>query len=765
MSLPGKLSIGLLAEDNPLKSYFCYKPLLVEENGAFVPFDDPASYPENGCIRIVPDKNESSHFKIRMRRIGAYAMVDLRAHAGENDKIRSNKNYRGDGFEPNAYIIYSDVIAETAPGLVFSLLEGKAEEAENSVLEQLPRCPDVLLYDGEHCDGQVWRCVRDEADRSVTRLVRTELSVHPESLRVFDLQDMEGSPLRLAVDLSRIPAAPAREFPRPAPRREEIPVPEAKPSAPAEPVEEAPSPAPAPAPAEPAPAAAAPETPEREKPWLNREKAEVPQESRRGRGLKEIIDEKWRHSRIDQLGMPTPEVATGAPLQSPSQRAIDEVKRAWELPEAREALLDAIAQLDGAEDALAARREALRQSAVNDQLTELEAQRLEMLSDLDKLRTRQVDIRDELKEEIRRDEAASFADQVRRTERAKAAREKAEAEAQAAEAAARGVEDALSAMEDGRFEERLSAFVVNSRAAALIRHEAPAPVEPPVEGEDAEAAEIVKRVRTRFIEEGITISQTDAVNLLIALTQRPLTLISGAPGTGKTAYLKLLAEALGLERGRFLLLPPDEGSLAGRKDIEALRRGGAPGLIALDDLNLCSRRAPLRGLNADRADSLWLAGTVQDEGHPLPGWLLSRAALIRLNEERPETPWAPRDHQPARTQPAISTEALLRAFGPQSVGMPGHVLERMDKLRRDLALAGIRLTRGTLNAVWYACTAGIPLMPLEATSILDLNLSQILLPLVLATAPVKSLKALSGALNGLPRCQAMLEQPLPIKVC
>ncbi len=89
MSLPGKLCIGILEEDNPLKSYFLFKPLLIESEGKYIPYEETQIYPENGCIRIVPDKNESCHFKIRMRRIGLFCVVDLTDHPNENDKIAS----------------------------------------------------------------------------------------------------------------------------------------------------------------------------------------------------------------------------------------------------------------------------------------------------------------------------------------------------------------------------------------------------------------------------------------------------------------------------------------------------------------------------------------------------------------------------------------------------------------------------------------------------------------------------------------------------
>ena len=128
--LPGKLCIGILEEDNPLKSYFRLKPLLVENEGKYLSFEGAERYPEEGCIRIVPDKNESSHFKARMRRMGRYCVLDLREHTGENDKIRPNKNYHGDETERNAHIVYSDVVREPAQDMIFEILPEGAVEGE-----------------------------------------------------------------------------------------------------------------------------------------------------------------------------------------------------------------------------------------------------------------------------------------------------------------------------------------------------------------------------------------------------------------------------------------------------------------------------------------------------------------------------------------------------------------------------------------------------------------------------------------------------------
>ena len=109
MALAEKIAIGFLEEDNPVKSYYRFKPLILDNADGYAPLQDVETlYPDECFLRIVPDKNESSRFKARMRRMGLYAMVALREHPDENDKIRPNKNYHGDDSEPNAYIIYSD---------------------------------------------------------------------------------------------------------------------------------------------------------------------------------------------------------------------------------------------------------------------------------------------------------------------------------------------------------------------------------------------------------------------------------------------------------------------------------------------------------------------------------------------------------------------------------------------------------------------------------------------------------------------------------
>ena len=57
MTLPGKITLCQLEEDNPQKSYFRIKPLFFAEDGVFIKADTSAAeFPDEGGIRIVPDK-------------------------------------------------------------------------------------------------------------------------------------------------------------------------------------------------------------------------------------------------------------------------------------------------------------------------------------------------------------------------------------------------------------------------------------------------------------------------------------------------------------------------------------------------------------------------------------------------------------------------------------------------------------------------------------------------------------------------------------
>ena len=789
MPLPGKLCIGILEEDNPQKSYFRFKPVLVEEGGRYIPYDEPDSYPEDGCIRIVPDKNESSYFKARMRRIGLFAVVDLREHANENDKIRVNKNYHGDDGEHNAHIIYSDVVREPAAGMIFSLLRLSPEEAANAALTEPAPTAKVLLRPESDVLNAVWVCEPDAEQADCFHLRSDDASVCIDDLQIFDLPGFQDSALSFAIlpptKVERLtePSSgkPSKAQQQEARKEAESSKAEEKPSEAAaeknaEPKHEVPAEPKKEAPAE--PKKEAPEEPENppEKPWISRGSAPAERPAprdlsphqrtlavqsglnpRRGRSLQEIVDEKWRHSRIDQLGHPVPPLATASPVDSPVEHAVAAVRQVWDSPAQRSELVSAFVQMEGLDSAMDARRAAVREHAVNRQLTELEAQRLEMLGDLERLKRNGAEVREALKAEIRRDEADAFAAAVRKTREAQDECARHQDAAAQAKAAAEAAQDAMNALSDGRFEQRLHEFAINSRAMALLKAmDDGAIVAPELKGADADADELIRRVLECFADAGQPIDRAEAINLLICAAQSPIVLFTGAPGSGKTSTARLLARALGVENVRYAEYAPGAAPVT-----DDFACGDVPAIALLDDANLCTNADLTRGLTpaAERGE-LTLFVTLQDDGVPVPAHLFGRAFALRLDEDCAE--WPPKPVAEAKTYAPVTADALKRAFGPTLTVLPDAQAQRLEQLRADLALLDVRLSKKTLRALWNYCAAAIPLMNIEPSAVLDLAIAQRVIPAVLAGAPLGALTALPALLEDLPRSKRLLSQPLPI---
>ena len=90
---------------------------------------------------------------------------------------------------------------------------------------------------------------------------------------------------------------------------------------------------------------------------------------RRNRSLQEIIEEKWRHSRVDQLGHPIPVHAMGKPIEDPVDAAISAIERVWENPEIRGNLVNRIIELKKFAYALEMRKDLVSNSAITRTIT------------------------------------------------------------------------------------------------------------------------------------------------------------------------------------------------------------------------------------------------------------------------------------------------------------------------------------------------------------------------------------------------------------
>ena len=128
MNFDRSLIFSYLEEDNIQRAYFRVRPLLTLEGD--VRQEALQLWPNEGGLRIVPDRNEQHTFKVRMRTLGSYCVVDLRGQPPEAGKIRTNKNYHPDRGEINQYILYSDTVHPLPENTFYQLIDGQAEDYE-----------------------------------------------------------------------------------------------------------------------------------------------------------------------------------------------------------------------------------------------------------------------------------------------------------------------------------------------------------------------------------------------------------------------------------------------------------------------------------------------------------------------------------------------------------------------------------------------------------------------------------------------------------
>ena len=790
MSLPGKLCIGILEEDNPLRSYFRFKPLLVDEGGCYVPYGNHDLYPDEGCIRIVPDKNESYHFKARMRQTGLFCVVDLREHPNDNDKIRPNKNYRHEGEEINSCIIYSDVVRGPAPGMIFEVLPAAA--AEGPV--KTPVTSMVLLEK----DGAVaptcytW----EEAGEEGTATLRgTPAECPTEGLQVFELKGFHDDALRFAIrpaalmgNVSDMPEKPEPEKPAPekhAPEKApEKPAPE-KPEV-EKPVENAEPEKPEPAPEKKPEPPKAPE-PEPEKPWIHHDASMLPKpvdrrlsradqlraaqaglNPRRGRSLQELIDEKWQQSRLNQLGMPVSPIATGAPVRNPVDTAVDALKEVWSQPSMRKPLMESLGQVDYFTDSLRKFREQVGKELVQEQLNALEAQRLQLLSELDHLKAGGRDLREQLKQEIRQDEASALADAVEKTQAAQAQQSKYEKLAEDARTAARDAQSLLDNLVGENLEQKIRETALLHRVAermAELRGGMGAEVVPE-KPERIGVRTFMERLTQCFAAEGWTLSPMDAANLCVCLALSPTMILSGAPGSGKTTAARMIAAALGLrDAGRAVMCAPEPKPASRDARVERLQKADAPALVILDDANLCPAPDALRGIGQIDDPEWRTILTVQDlhSGAPLNAAALDQGFLVRLAIPE-DLPWRPVRRQAVPTFGMVSIVGICETL-PQA-DVPSAIVERMDALRKVMAKRKVPVSRRALNDAWRYCSSMLAILGngADADAIFDLAVAQRIMPGLLASAPIEAVMDFRRAAEKMPACRGLFRQPLPISI-
>ena len=138
MDFSGRIILSFVEEDNIQRAYFRVRPLLTED-GALTQADIDA-LPDEGYLRVVPDKNEQHTFKDRMREMGMLCVLDLYNLPSDAVKIRNNKNYSPQRGENNQFIVYSDAVQSIPQQLFYEVISAETGEKEKISRAATPFC-------------------------------------------------------------------------------------------------------------------------------------------------------------------------------------------------------------------------------------------------------------------------------------------------------------------------------------------------------------------------------------------------------------------------------------------------------------------------------------------------------------------------------------------------------------------------------------------------------------------------------------------------
>lgn len=139
----GTITLAFVEEDNRQRVIFRVIPLCTREGSTF--HGSAEEFPDEGSLRIIPDKREQSTFKERMREIGGLCAIQLFSDGKELVKVRQNRNYSPDQGECNQYAIYSDVIFEFSEDGCFEVIEFDAN-ADAALTKKVLLHKDKMLY-------------------------------------------------------------------------------------------------------------------------------------------------------------------------------------------------------------------------------------------------------------------------------------------------------------------------------------------------------------------------------------------------------------------------------------------------------------------------------------------------------------------------------------------------------------------------------------------------------------------------------------------
>ncbi|MGN0746122.1 MAG: hypothetical protein ACI4ML_05565 [Aristaeellaceae bacterium] len=573
MNLDQDLVLAYLEEDNVQRAYFRVRPLITCHGD--IREEAVSLWPDEGCLRIVPDRAEQHTFKDRMRALGHYCAVDLRGVPADAGKIRTNKNYRPERGEINQFILYSDTVKPLPEHTFFEVLPGTAEEAAALADKAVTplfyiRMDDTLLgpVQKQHpvppqpAGEAAGTLVPMESPDGVQRVMLCMPSPESTAAPVQTGKPASSAPASKQAPAAPVPkpAAPAAPAPKPAaPVAEDAPLPlgqrltileEGKSfdetlqeleqplskSANLLHTPETPQSRPSPAPSAPLSG-----TPLYRAPL----KTSVPQPKNK---LQEVVSSQWRVARYEPPADSLPAGTAMRHVVNPVETACQSLRVAWAVPEAQTQLTDFILSLDGMRAKLEPKLsltggDTPLQRVMLSRLQDLEAERLAALIQLDQARA---DVEAFRKNTVSAMQEKSLA-ACRQLDEKKAAAGEALAALQAQLNALTAQRDALQARVDELQQTVLPAAVAKAMADAQLT--APVAGIPlrmsSVPGVSVPGEALLDRVCSAMQASGAPMDRTEVAAMLALLAVSPrIGLVCAAPAVAATV-MRNVAAALG----------------------------------------------------------------------------------------------------------------------------------------------------------------------------------------------------------------------------
>ena len=565
MNFDRSLIFAYLEEDNIQRAYFRVRPLLTLDGD--VQEEALALWPNEGGLRIVPDRNEQHTFKMRMRTLGAYCVVDLRGQPADAGKIRTNKNFRPDRGEVNQYILYSDTVHALPENTFYQLIDGTAEDyaalAEKAITPlfyirqddtlygpvnrkepQLPNPAEEaagVLFELPCPDGETrcMLCLADEGESAPAAKEEAAVEVAPEKAQPKEDHADEkadapavqealpiGETLHI-LDQTKSHEDTLQQLNKPVSESANL-LQQAKPAV------------------EPAFTTANTKEPLTGTP-LVRTPLHMSVQQTKNR-TQEIVSNQWC---VGKYESPTQNLPAGAKMRAvdnPVEAACKHLRQAWNASSAHEQLIDCILSLDGIQGILETKlcdgkTGTIMQRVLQGRLQDLEAERLSALCELDKAH-RDVDA---YKQELLTAMAARVSKEIGLLETNKDALRE-QVEALKAEAGALVLQrDALMTKINELQQENIPAAV--ARLLAEYQMAAPMAGTPlrlsPVSGEKVAPDTLIDRMMQVCAASGVQIDRNYAIALLVLLAISPRIGISCATTAAASTLLKNIASGMG----------------------------------------------------------------------------------------------------------------------------------------------------------------------------------------------------------------------------